>query len=1575
MERWRDVVSPRLGKVLSGVYTVPLGLSSTSFIIVRRPPVTQLDHRRLAHLFGEEPPRFADGISHLDAISVSTLPADSISVRSTLPAAAISVRSTSSGASSVCSSGVLLVEETSVSPRQPFTTEVNLLSLASVSLPTSRPSLTPSSSAPLDDAVRAWCLGWCLPRVPVGGLLPGSSAQGTPARESTVLVAQDTVGSRRGCDSRGVQLLRTGVEANPGPREDFQLRPSVLEDLLRDKGWPRPTVDAVASSHNALCPVFWDEAIDALSMPWLRVSPVWVNPPFHLLGPVVRHIRRFGAHALVLCPHWSAALGDLRVLAKEEAVLPRVPLFLRQGWDPMPTPPWDTSVFYVHHWPQGLRSLLGPERGVGRSQRLSLLQCGDVEPNPGPRSGPSSGPPSNQEWLLGELANAPGRDQWQVLWTAVLSGPDGGEPRSPRGLLLRCLICDGESYVRSMPDVWRHRCPVGMFEVADQDDHLDLEVSPPRSGRGNSLLSQGDVESNPGPSSPGKEKAVCRRPREEMALDVDMAPSAVDPTFVPGFPGGPSPAVLPNYVDEPMVAPPSRASDGAVLMAEWDDDLAHQPPASSAPGVPKRGRSTGPSAAGNLWSEPIFPSSRSISAPPLLPLTPPVTFNRLCQCPVAVLSHMPAAVRPGVGDALALLLRSVATDPSEIGLWALLAFPKLVLRANARGGKKHNAEVVTEVNRRLMLWKSHQWGVLWEEALASVKVRVSGPATRAQTSPAAVTEATCRRLRRLVGEGAPSRAMQTLLTEGVHDSHDPSVQKKLRDLHPDAPLSQMTEGGSVGPAAPLVPDVSEAWIAAVLDAVRSFPNASAAGPSGLRPSVLQDLLCRTRRSGDLLPALALFVQACVNGVLPASLGPMLCAARLIPLKKKDGGVRPVAVGDVLRRVVGKCLLRHPHVAEQVRGLQPLQLGVGVPSACPTIAYALRRAVNELPLSGDWAVLQVDMANAFNTVARSAIMSGARATVPAVVPWLEFCYSKTVPLFSDDTCINSVTGTHQGCPMGPLGFALGIHAALQATAALAPTSWMSFYLDDGHLLGSMTDLAAVFPVLQAQLAAVGLRVNLTKCNLWGPGAGRAGHLEESHPLREVNQVPFQPDSGLQVLGLPVDFPGTLSMTVGMLEDARSNLQLGLTALSAVPDAQVQHALLRSCADACKLMFLAQGCDCGTPSVRSAMERADNDIMAAFEDVVGMPLAPVHRLQASLPMRKGGCGVKLLATGAAPARLAFLASYAARAVSLGVPTRWCGLLDCDVSSACDAVIGAGVSKTLVPLADWVTRPAAIVSASQTHQRQRWWAEQVVDARAESLRVLAGNTARDAARYALQAKGDGTGWMHVAPHRALGTAMEHSEYQLGLRWWLGLSLSSESPNGVMCPKCHTTPLDSFGDHLVCCRQNNFSARHGALQDALLLVLGLAKQPAEREQALRQANSSRVLRQQLRPADILLRGWAGGQDVAVDVTIAHPLQLSELPCQVDRTKSFLRRRELAKVEKYEAACRLEGWGFLPMAFSTWGTAGPSAFTLLTRILRRAAAGADADDRSARMSEMRDVVSQSVMRQVIRLLVPVLSL
>ena len=80
----------------------------------------------------------------------------------------------------------------------------------------------------------------------------------------------------------------------------------------------------------------------------------------------------------------------------------------------MPTPPWGTSVFYVHHWPVGLRTLLGPAVAVARLSYTPLPQCGYVEPNPGTPSGPSSVHISHREWLLGEFVSDPGHSHWEV---------------------------------------------------------------------------------------------------------------------------------------------------------------------------------------------------------------------------------------------------------------------------------------------------------------------------------------------------------------------------------------------------------------------------------------------------------------------------------------------------------------------------------------------------------------------------------------------------------------------------------------------------------------------------------------------------------------------------------------------------------------------------------------------------------------------------------------------------------------------------------------------------------------------------------------------------------------------------------------------------------------------------------------------------------------------------------------------------------------------------------------------------------------------------------------------------------
>ena len=162
-----------------------------------------------------------------------------------------------------------------------------------------------------------------------------------------------------------------------------------------------------------------------------------------------------------------------------------------------------------------------------------------------------------------------------------------------------------------------------------------------------------------------------------------------------------------------------------------------------------------------------------------------------------------------------------------------------------------------------------------------------------------------------------------------------------------------------------------------------------------------------------------------------------------------------------------------------------------------------------------------------------------------------------------------------------------------------------------------------------------------------------------------------------------------------------------------------------------------------------------------------------------------------------------------------------------------------------------------------------------------------------------------MKMPPCPGSGSVFTPGDYQLGLRWWLGLPLLDNLPPDLPCPRCAAATCDPFGDHLMCCKINNFTARHGAVQDCLLDLLRLGQQPCEREQALEKENARRTLSERLRPADILIRNWTGGKDTAVDLTIVHPLQRSEVPWTSAKGKSFLRKKEEAKIEKYEQPCR----------------------------------------------------------------------
>ena len=125
------------------------------------------------------------------------------------------------------------------------------------------------------------------------------------------------------------------------------------------------------------------------------------------------------------------------------------------------------------------------------------------------------------------------------------------------------------------------------------------------------------------------------------------------------------------------------------------------------------------------------------------------------------------------------------------------------------------------------------------------------------------------------------------------------------------------------------------------------------------------------------------------------------------------------------------------------------------------------------------------------------------------------------------------------------------------------------------------------------------------------------------------------------------------------------------------------------------------------------------------------------------------------------------------------------------------------------------------------------------------------------------------------------------------------------------------------------------------------------------------------LRPADLLLRNFQDGKDTAVDLTISHGWQVSERTADVtrERWRSFLRRKEAAKEEKYTAVCSSVGWGFIPMAFGTWGGLGPAGAKLLHRLIKRCAGWDEGTVRSARQDELRQLVGLALSRQIWSLL------
>lgn len=645
--------------------------------------------------------------------------------------------------------------------------------------------------------------------------------------------------------------------------------------------------------------------------------------------------------------------------------------------------------------------------------------------------------------------------------------------------------------------------------------------------------------------------------------------------------------------------------------------------------------------------------------------------------------------------------------------------------------------------------------------------------------------------------------------------------------------------------------------------------------------------------------LAEVVQLLVRGDAPLEIAPHMAGAALHALPKPGGDVRPIAVGETLRRLASKCLCQAVREPAQ-RWLSPLQLGVAVSLGAEAAVHTARNWFHRNSGHANKAFLTIDFENAFNSVDRAAMLREVRLRLPGLAPYAEWCYGHHSRLLFDGEPLTSEAGVQQGDPLGPLLFSLAVQPALRAVRS---GPWdqqpeLAFaYLDDVCLAGSLPQLRTALARLTAAARQVGLALNPAKCKL----------ITTSHDgLVDPHSFPA---------GLTIDRSGAFTLlgaaigghafctahTQSQRVDASKPL---LEALGHLDDPQTGLLLLRECASFCKVAYSARV----TPPAlhTAALSAFDAEVRTCLEALCTGPLPGQAWAQASLSTSAGGLGLRLASRHASAG---FLASTTAT-------EELCKELDPHYMLSVNEVVDA-FNRDVLP-GDRIPSPVPNSLSQQKLSR-------ALDAAAvaELSAPRPGQEATRAHLQLLQQPGAGA-WLHAPPADNLGLHVDPALFRIMVCLRLRLPVASED---VACPLCDAV-ADRMGDHARACPcGGDRTKRHHRLRSILasraqagglnpvvekagLLPprLDLAGAPEDGVQA--NGGGGR------RPADVWVGNWGAHGPAAFDLAVTSGLRQGAVAASAAtgaRAAEDYEARKRAHLQT-AATCANEGLQFIPL-------------------------------------------------------------
>ena len=406
---------------------------------------------------------------------------------------------------------------------------------------------------------------------------------------------------------------------------------------------------------------------------------------------------------------------------------------------------------------------------------------------------------------------------------------------------------------------------------------------------------------------------------------------------------------------------------------------------------------------------------------------------------------------------------------NSIALKVFMILPTLILQKPS--AKSKSKEHSSAIDRRLLLWRQGDVSLLMKEVRFIQKKFKSSRKARS-------VEDVSKTFAKLVMQGKITAAIKMLDKESSSGlcNLSPEVIKELKQKHPTA--AEVQEGSLLYGPMDYVPPNTFDLIDEQTIYNAAIKTKGSAGPSGMDAELYRRILCSKsfKTEGKLLrEEIAIMTRNLLKSSYHSSLLEAFISCRLIPLDKNPG-IRPIGVGEVLRRIIGKTVSAF-FKEELKQAAGPLQVCAGHSAGAEAAIHAMSEIFAEDKTDG---ILLIDARNAFNQMNRSVAMHNIQITCNEISQYLINTYRSPSRLF---ICgggeILSQEGTTQGDPLAMPWYSINTSTIIQSLRLSSPDVKQVWLADDSAGGGTIASLYSWYRSLCEEGMKYGYHVNGSK----------------------------------------------------------------------------------------------------------------------------------------------------------------------------------------------------------------------------------------------------------------------------------------------------------------------------------------------------------------------------------------------------------------------------------------------------------------------------------------------------------------